>query len=429
MKILTLDFETFYDTDYSLTKLTNEEYIRDPRFEIIGVGIKVGTGKSKFISGTREDLTLALLAEDITNCAVCAHNSNFDLAILNWILGIRPKFILDTLSMARGLHGASVGNSLAKLAEHYKVGQKGNEVINAKGKRLKDFTPQQLHDYGAYCKNDVDLTYELFLKMAPHYNMQELRIIDLTVRMFTEPVLRVDRPLLEQHLIDVKQRKQDLLTACGVDKKDLMSNDKFAGLLRAMGVEPPTKISKTTGKEAYAFAKTDEGFKALLEHDDERVQILAAARVGNKSTLEEKRTERFIGISKRGLIPVPLQYCGAHTSRWGGCLVADTEILVYNLQNGVEKKRIVDVLLDDLVWDGESFVQHEGVVFSGYSEVIEWDGVIGTKDHVVYTDREEISLREAMQREEPLKVVRIPTEYEVDAAREFARYLQRKSTV
>ena len=76
---------------------------------------------------------------------------------------------------------------------------------------------------------------------------------------------------------------------------------------------PPMKTSPTTGKETFAFAKSDEAFKALLEHEDVRVQALVNARLGNKSTLEETRTQRFIDIAKRGLLPVPVRVlCGAH---------------------------------------------------------------------------------------------------------------------
>jgi DNA polymerase len=97
-----------------------------------------------------------------------------------------------------------------------------------------------------------------------------------------------------------------------------MSNNKFAQKLIELGVEPPMKVSPTTGKDTLALAKSDEGFKALAEHPDLRVQALVAARLGNKTTLEETRTERLLGIANRGLIPVPLSYYAAHTGRWGG---------------------------------------------------------------------------------------------------------------
>jgi DNA polymerase I-like protein with 3'-5' exonuclease and polymerase domains len=137
--------------------------------------------------------------------------------------------------------------------------------------------------------------------------------------MFTEPMIVLNKGLLLKHLDKVKKVKQKLLEQSGIDKEDLMSNTKFAEILKKVGVEPPTKISMTTGNETFAFAKTDEGFKALLEHENPAIQIIAAARVGNKSTIEETRTENFIHIANRGLLPVPLKYAGAVVShRWSG---------------------------------------------------------------------------------------------------------------
>jgi DNA polymerase len=221
--------------------------------------------------------------------------------------------------MSRALHGIETSASLKAVAERYGVGVKGTEVHNAKGKRRADFTRAEALQYGEYAKNDVDLTYNLFKRMGAKFPKQELRLIDLTLRMFIEPTLDLDLGLLEQHLEDTRERKDKLLRDANVtDKKDLMSNQKFADMLRDLGVEPPMKISLTTGKETYALAKADEGFKALQEHEDDRVQTLVTARLGNKSTLEETRTERFINISKRGLLPVPVRSYAAHTGRWGG---------------------------------------------------------------------------------------------------------------
>jgi len=148
--------------------------------------------------------------------------------------------------------------------------------------------------------------------------------------------------LLEQHLEDTRDRKDKLLVDAGIeDKKDLMSNPKFADMLRDLGVIPPMKISPATGKETYAFAKSDEDFKALQEHEDDRVQSLVAARLGSKSTLEETRTERFIGISKRGLLPVPVRYYAAHTGRWGGADKINLQNLPSRGMNGKKLKRAI----------------------------------------------------------------------------------------
>ena len=421
MPVLTIDFESHSDSDYSLSRLTTEEYIRSPRFEVIGVSVKVESEPPRWFSGNLSDTYKWLLRFPWATSIAVAHNAAFDMAILNWIFDIRPARIADTLSMARAIDGPDAGNSLAKLAERHGLGVKGNEVINALGKRRLDFSPAELARYGEYCCNDGDLTYDLFNKLATGFPLAELRTIDLTIRMFTEPVLGLDREVLEDHLGQVLDRKAKLLDGVGISSEDLMSNDKLARVIADLSVHPPTKISPTTGKEAWAFAKNDEGFKALLEHEDERVQGIVAARLGIKSTLEETRTQRFIDISKRGTLPVPLRYYAAHTGRWGGCLVADSEVVVYNLSHGVQTKRITDVLLDDLVWDGEAFVPHEGVVFSGYSEVIEWDGVKGTADHVVFTDAGEMPLRDAMQGAHRIAVARSPDKDAVDAAWRLSR--------
>ena len=319
MNIISLDFETYYDQQFSLSKITTEEYVRSPLFQTIGVGVKVNEDETIWYTGDDAGMSSFLGNFDWSNSALLAHNALFDAAILSWRYNIKPKAILDTLSMARAIHGTEVGNSLAKLSLFYELGVKGTEVVDARGKRLEDFNAQDLAQYGEYCKNDVELTAKLFKKLAPHFKQSELKLIDLTIRMFTEPSLVLDTNLLRQHLAEVKYRKELLLEEAGVETRDdLMSNNKFAEMLRGLGVEPPTKISLMTGKETLAMAKSDEEFKALLEHENFQVQALVAARLGNKSTLEETRTERFMGIASRGLMPVPLQYYAAHTGRWGG---------------------------------------------------------------------------------------------------------------
>ena len=328
MNVITIDFETFYSRAFSLSIMTTEEYIRSSNFEVIGVAVKVNNNETQWFSGTKADTKKFLNGFDWANSIAVAHNAVFDIAILNWCFDIRPKKIADTLSMARAIHGTEVGVSLAALVKHYNLGEKGTEVVNAMGKRRIDFSDEDLSRYGDYCINDVDLTYRLLECLASNFPTIELSLIDLTIRMFTEPVLELDAIRLKNHLVEVRTRKEDLLKAVTmIDTDQLMSNVKFAGTLRALGIEPPMKISPTTGKETYAFSKTDEGFKALLEHEDLKVQALVSARLGVKSTIEETRTERFIKIAQRGKLPIPLRYYAAHTGRWGG----DDKVNMQNL--------------------------------------------------------------------------------------------------
>lgn len=437
MDIITLDMETYYDKAFSLSKMTTEAYIRDPRFEVIGVAVRVNYADTVWFSGSKKDTAEFLKQFDWVNSALLCQNTMFDAGILSFIFDIHPKVMLDTMCMARAWLGVDVSVSLKSLAQHYGVGEKGTEVLQALGKKRADFSAQELSSYGQYCVNDVELTYDIFNKMITEgFPKKELKVIDVTLRMFTRPLLHLDLELLAKHLENVKQVKADhvkqvgamLITADGdayteedltdeAIKKLLQSNPKFAQVLESLHVEVPMKTSPSTGNPTYAFAKTDEAFKELLEHDDVRVQAVVSARLGVKTTLEETRTERFMDMALRGRVPIPLKYAGARTHRWSGCLVSDTQIIVYNIQNGMETKRIVDVLLDDLVWDGEEFVPHDGVAFSGYAEVIEWDGITGTENHVVYTEAGEKSLRDAMQGAHHITTTDSPTSDSLDMAR------------
>ena len=326
MDLITLDFETYYNKEYSLKKFTTEEYVRDPRFEVLGVAVKVNNGKTEWASGTQEQLKTFLQTFDWGNAMALAHNTMFDGAILSWVFDIKPRAYTDTVCIARAVNGVEESVSLKALSEKYEVGEKGDEIENTLNKHRQDFTDEELGRLGDYAVNDVDLTYDLFTIMARGFPKKELKLIDLSLRMFVEPVLDLDLDLLEDHLSKTRQRKEQLLVDARASKEDLMSNDKFAKLLAAYNVSPPKKLSPTTGKQTWAFAKSDEGFKRLLTHQDVRVQSLVAARLGSKSTLEETRTHRFIDIAKRGLLPVPVRYYAAHTGRWGG----DDKI---NLQN------------------------------------------------------------------------------------------------
>lgn len=335
MNIITIDFESAYGGDLGFKTQTTEEYVRDPRFEVIGVAVQVNAGEPEWFSGSMTETATFLKQFDWANSLALAHNAVFDGFILSEHFGIKPKGWLDTLSMGRALHGTNVGGSLGVLAEHYGIGVKGEQVKQYINYFRNSFTPEELADYGSYCRNDVALTWDLFGLMSQGFPKTELRLIDLTIRMFTDPVLRLDESLLQGHLTNVRNRKEELLQH--FDKDTLMSNPQFADLLRSHGVEPPMKVSPATGKQTYAFAKSDEAFKALLEHEDPQVQAMVAARLGTKSTLEESRTERFIGIAKRGPIPVPLRYYAAHTGRWGG----DDKLNLQNLPRNSPLKRSI----------------------------------------------------------------------------------------
>lgn len=323
MDVYTVDFETYYDKQYSLSKMPTQAYIASELFEIIGVSIAKNDAPPVWYSFdwfTAEGVdNYADVLAPLDGAVVLAHNAAFDLAICHEYFDIVPQMILDTMSMARPLHGISVGGSLKALAQKYKIGEKGTEVVAALGKRRKDFTRDELAAYGNYCVTDVTLTRDLYRHLAKRTSRAELTVIDRTIRMFTEPKLELDAELLEEAIQEEREAKQRLVDECPVSVDQLMSNPKFADALMFYGVQPPMKTSPATGKETYAFAKSDAAFIDLQEHPNPMVRALVAARLASKSTLNETRMQKLIDLSKLGALRVPLRYCGALTTwRWSG---------------------------------------------------------------------------------------------------------------
>jgi len=313
-RILVIDFETRWDRkEYTLSKLTTEQYIRDNLFKAFGCCIKT-YGENDTVWVTHNNLPAAFDAIDWSTTAVLAHNAQFDVAILSWVYGCKPAFIFDSLSMARALRGVEVGNSLAKLADEFGLPPKGQAVYSTDG--LAELTPAIEKELADYCAHDTYLCEEVFKRLVKGFPAKELKLIDLTLKMFTNPVLQLDKEMLSAAIEEEKTKRGDLLSRLGVEESVLASNPQFGDLLRSLGVEPPIKVSKTTGEKALALAKNDALFQALLNSDNEDVALLCEARLAVKSTLERTRAQRFLDIAQRGSLPVPLNYYGAHTGRW-----------------------------------------------------------------------------------------------------------------
>jgi hypothetical protein len=248
-----------------------------------------------------------------------------------WRYNARPAFIFDTLSMGRALFGVEVGNSLKKLAERFGLPPKGDGL--SPSENILDELPAAVEDELAdYCCHDTWLCEQIFLRMIKGYPAKELRLIDMTLRMYTNACLELDREMLINALTEEGEKREGLLKKLDIEETALASNPKFAEVLTLMGVTPPTKVSKTTGKEAFAFAKNDALFQALLNGEREDVALLCEARLRVKSTTERTRAQRFLDISGRGPLPVPLSYYGAATGRWTAA--KGSAINMQNLKRG-----------------------------------------------------------------------------------------------
>jgi DNA polymerase len=314
-QILTLDFETYWDSKtYTLSKMTTEEYIRHETFLPFGFCAHIYGSAEPIRWVSRQDIPEFLAGIDWGRTAVLAHNAQFDISILSWVYNIRPCFIFDTLSMARALRGVEVGNSLAKLATDFGLPEKGRAVYSTDG--LSELDGHLESELAEYCKHDVYLCERIFERLEEGYPKSELRLIDMTLKMYTQPSLILDAEMLSEAIAKEKEQRGRLLEKLEIDEADLASNPKFAKLLTQLGVVPPVKTSKTTGKQALALAKNDALFQALLNGENEDVALLCEARLKVKSTSERTRAQRFLDIAGRGTLPVPLSYYGASTGRW-----------------------------------------------------------------------------------------------------------------
>jgi DNA polymerase len=350
MRTVFMDYETYYDKEYSLRKMTPVEYVLDPRFENVLCAVREGHPSNQptyYVDGA--DFERWVKDAQLETAAVVTHNALFDMSVLAWRYQVVPRLMVDTLAVSRAVLGHRLRSlSLASVAKFLGLGVKGGTVHNVIGMTRQMIKDAGLwDDYAEYSKNDADLCAGIYERLVKSgiYPIKELFISDMVLRCAIQPKFMVDQLALANHLVDVQQEKADLLLqaqAMGAgDKKDLMSNDRFAELLRAVGCEPPMKKSPKTGLMGYAFAKTDQEFIDLEEEGSPAVQALIAARLGFKSTIEESRTERLLKISRltwegnqQGLMPIPLRNHAAHTHRLGG----EWKLNMQNLPRGTKAK-------------------------------------------------------------------------------------------
>lgn len=335
--IVTIDYETFYGKEFTLSgKMNTSEYIRDDRFHVHGVAIKKGLGPTLWYTG--ENIALALAEIDWTKSALLCHNTAFDGLITQEVYGHKPAFYLDTLSMSRATRGVATRHDLNTVAKSFghagKV--KGANLVNTKDKL--QLTKEEERDLGAYAKDDVDDTFKVFWDMYPNMPDDELRLVDITMRMFCEPVLEIDIPRVEAELEAEIGAKVAALMLSNTTPELLMSNLKFAELLKNAGADLPMKISPSTGKMTYAFAKSDLAFQELMNFGSPMVRALCQARLKVKSTIGETRAVRFLEAGKDGnKLPILLNFSGAHTHRWSG----GNKMNLQNLKRGGELRRSI----------------------------------------------------------------------------------------
>lgn len=330
MYTIVLDAETYYNTkNYTLKKLTPVQYIMSEQYQTIGWAVAIDDRSPVWLEGDKLKQLLVTLKGKPWVCIT--HNALFDCCILAWRYDVYPTLCIDTMTMARALLRPFLPNkgsvALGNVADYLGVGTKDTAPLNmVNGMRLEEIKaqPQLYADFKRYGLNDADITRKIYNHLKPSFTTDQFLINHMLIEMATKPQFTVNYTKLLEYQVSIEENRNALLQRSGLSSKELMSSDKFASHLRALGIEPPLKTSPATGKPIYAFAKTDKAMEELADHPSTQVQALVEARLGIKSTIERTRCQRFLDISavtfdgNVSWMPVPLNFSGAHTHRFSG---------------------------------------------------------------------------------------------------------------
>ena len=320
MKILTLDFETLWDTNYTLRKMPTSLYVQDERFETVSLAFKTTDMEEPVFVGGPAKIKkfFKLLAPQAHTFALCCHNAQFDGYIASHYFGFVPRFYIDTLSMARALYSQYGPLDLGHLTETLGLASvKGEMPASFKGKRWADLTGEERQELATYNKDDVLATEALAAHLLPQISKSELKIIDMTVRMVTQPRLRINVQEAKQIIQDEKKLKKSLADQVGIPQEVLRSDSQFAAALEERGYEVPMKWSEKKQAMSPAFAQADLPFQKMRDSDDPELRRIIAARTANKSSINETRARGMLARSKYP-VPIFLNMYGGHTTRWSG---------------------------------------------------------------------------------------------------------------
>lgn len=340
-----IDYETFFDpaAGYSLRSMPSVLYVRDPQFKVHGASIKIADRPARWFTGAALPVLFSKL--DWSRTIMIGHNLPFDAHITSFHYNKRAAMYIDTLAMARALIGGAIPRrDLSSVGRHYGFGEKldGGKALAAVA-GVRDLTASQEAELAGYAVQDAELTYQVFRRMAQEFPRGEYKTLDWAIRMQTEPGFVLDADVLDDAHATEVERKRQLLDSLGIDQSMINSNKQFAALLSSLGVEPPTKPSKTakhadgTPKTTFAFSKKDMAFVDLTMHNDPVIADLVSIRLSTKTSIEETRAAMFARIARSAPeadLPAVLLPSGAmNTHRMSG---ADGQ----NLQNLGAKSRI-----------------------------------------------------------------------------------------
>jgi hypothetical protein len=309
-EIIVLDYESYFGDDWTLKKLTTEEYIRGPKFEAQCLGFKsLTTGAEGCIP--QKEIASFLRGINPQTTAVIHHHAQFDGLIsahhYDWV----PAFYFDTLVMARIVYGQRIRVGLDALGKKFGLTPKSVPYQKVRNKHWAEMSSSLKAEHMEGATDDCRAAGELFKLLLPLVPRLELEASDMTTRLYTEPRLIGDATEFRRiHEAEIT-RKTALLEELGLQRKDINSNAKFIEILEHFGIEPDYK----QGKNGLipAFAKTDDFMQDMLTCGDDVLEVLAETRLATRSSINETRAKRMAEMSDRGAGTMPVYQHHAKT--------------------------------------------------------------------------------------------------------------------
>lgn len=399
----------FLDTEtYSTIKITDGTYRYSEAVEVMIITYAIGDGPVQLWDRTANpettsppmpaDLRAALNDPEVE---IVGHNiGGFDRVVIEKDLGITipSERTHDTFARA---YAHSMPGSLDTLCTIFNVpvakakDKGGKKLIQLfckprnDGNRATKLThPEEWVKFCAYAVLDIEAMRYLYQKM-PNWNYIgfEKTLWNLDQKI-NKRGFAIDLDLIESAIRGVdeaqvghKARVVELTEGevSSATRRDML----LKYVLKTYDIDLPD-MQAATLERRIEDPNIPEGLRELL-----RIRLMACT----SSTAKYKKI--LACVSSDGRLRGTIQWCGAgHTGR--DCLAEGTLILVKTIENIILEKPIENVLLSDRTWDGDEWVVHEGVVFSGDKCVIEHDEVVATTEHNVYISTTEyVSLKVA----------------------------------
>jgi hypothetical protein len=296
----------------------NEEYIFDPRFEVICCSVY--DGETTVVHTEREHRRW-VEGVDWSNTVIMAHNIKFDCAILAWKYRKIAKLYIDTMGVASQFIRPFTGRADLKVcAEYLRLPPKSGILADVHGMRAIDIQTAGMWDaYTDYCGQDARSCWAIWQRYWPEMSRSDKLRLDWTTRNYLQTSLLLDDQVLAANEATLRFDRDTYLAECGLNDPGLLrSSHKFAALLGEMGIEIEYKSGKV--EDIPAVAKNDPFIRRLLLHPDPRVVMLTKARLAFSSTIEVTRTKRMRTMCRvtKGRCLIPYNYHAAHTGRPGG---------------------------------------------------------------------------------------------------------------